>query len=80
VVYRDLRITLRDYISTHAFLFILNKMRVERMTTLITGTVTHSKSHSFDVNQVETNHSKALYIMASISKNPLVGKLFANPI
>ena len=50
------------------------------MTTLITATVTHSKSHSFDVNQVETNHSKALYIMASISKNPLVGKLFANPI
>ena len=49
------------------------------MITLITGTVTHSKSHSFDENQVETNHSKALYIMASISENPLVGKLLQIP-
>ena len=65
--------------SETIYLFILNKMRVERMITLITGTVTHSKSHSFDENQVETNHSKALYIMASISENPLVGKLLQIP-
>ena len=49
------------------------------MITLVTGTGTHNKNRSVDKIQVETSHSKAPFIMASVSKNPVVGRLFANP-
>lgn len=50
------------------------------MTIVFTGTVTHNTSLSVDKIQVETSHSKAPLVIVSISKNPLVGTQFANPV